>query len=153
MKYPIEKLKGMKGKWFMFIHHELPLEIATESIEIRAAYVKAWKAPHEVHSRLNAMRPISVRRVPKKVQAAQAALIKADNADDSAAAALLRAKGTVAERRAEKVSEKAWDNYVEAITTYREALKAEHPAILKLIEEEGIPWDDEKKTLIFEEKN
>ena len=62
--YLIDDFTGMVGEWFMFIHHESPLERATEPIENRVSFIRRTKIDSEVPIRLAALRPIDQSRIP-----------------------------------------------------------------------------------------
>jgi hypothetical protein len=46
------------GDWVWHVHHEILVEPLTEPIENRIAYIKSYKPPEEVPTRLRLMKPV-----------------------------------------------------------------------------------------------
>ena len=107
------------------IHHDVLLEISTESLAERAAFIREHKPPEEVARRLRAMRPV-VGVLPEPVVDAARAYTAAWKAHAEAVKAYTEARKARAD--AWKPYAEAWKVYGKAVKTYDEARNAHDEA-------------------------
>lgn len=77
---------GPKGGWFLFIHHDMPLEYSRDIAE-RVHYIRSWKNPSELSVRFAALQVLPVNKLPavseEVRQVCETAREKRDEADST----------------------------------------------------------------------
>lgn len=113
-----------KARWCWHFHHDRLVEVATEPIRRRRAYIRSQKPSSEVPIRLRLLRPVRG-KLPAALTKAWDAYVRATDAAHQTWVAYLTAK-----------NEEPWDTFIaarSAHTTTRDASIAAHEAYEKAL--------------------